>query len=439
MADNFAELRARRLFSAGVPAELGGGGASHAEMSDVLRALAHGCSSTALALSMHTHQVLIPAWRWRHERAPVEPLLRRIAAEELILVTSGGSDWLSGSGRAERVEGGYRVTAHKVFASGSPAADLFMTMAIFDDPREGPTVLHFAIPFKAAGVRIHDNWRTLGMRATGSHDVTLDGVFVPDAAVSVRRPPGRWSPVWHVVATTALPLIYSVYVGVAEAARDIAVRQAARRADDAETQDLVGEMEVELATARMALRSMVDAANGERMGPEITNQVLIGRALARASGHAHRGRRDGRRAGRRVLPGARPGAPVPRHPGGPLPSRCAAPPSGGTRDASRSVSTSMTDPTAKRRTHAMTRLSVTVVSMSLVLASVLPSSAQDTAARADKIGSVRFPTSCSAAAQGQFEQAVALLHSFWYEEALKAFTTVTRRTRRAPWATGASR
>ena len=39
-------------------------------------------------------------------------------------------------------------------------------------------------------------------------------------------------------------------------------------------------MEVELATARMALRSMVDAANGERMGPEITNQVLIGRALA---------------------------------------------------------------------------------------------------------------------------------------------------------------
>ena len=47
----------------------------------------------------------------------------------------------------------------------------------------------------------------------------------------------------------------------------------------------------------------------------------------------------------------------------------------------------------------MKRFWVTVVSMSLVLASVLPSSAQDTAARADKIGSVRFPTSCSAAAQ----------------------------------------
>ena len=280
VADNFAELRARRVFSAGVPAELGGGGASHAEMSDVLRALAHGCSSTALALSMHTHQVMIPVWRWRHERAPVEPLLRRVAAEELILVTSGGSDWVTGSGRAERVEGGYRVSAHKVFASGSPVADLFMTMAILDDPREGPTVLHVAIPFTAPGVRIHDNWRTLGMRGTGSHDVTLDNVFVPDAAVGIRRPPGRWSPAWHVVATTALSLIYSVYVGVAEAARDVAVRQAARRAKETETQEQIGEMEVALATARMALRSMVDAANGERMGPDVTNQVLVGRVVA---------------------------------------------------------------------------------------------------------------------------------------------------------------
>ena len=280
VADNYAELRGRRLFSAGVPAELGGGGASHAEMCEVLRLLAHGCSATALTLAMHTHQVLIPTWRWRHEQGVGEPLLRRVAAEELILVTSGGTDWLAGSGRAEPGDGGYRVTARKVFVSGAPAGDLFMTMALLDDPREGSTVLHVAIPLRAPGVTIHDNWRALGMRGTGSHDVTLDGVFVPDAAVGVRRPAGRWSPLWHVVAATALPLIYSVYVGVAEAARDIAVRTVAKRRDEAETQDDVGAMEVELAAARLALRSMVDAAGGERTDPEITNQVLIGRRLA---------------------------------------------------------------------------------------------------------------------------------------------------------------
>ena len=216
VSDNYADLRRRRVFSAAVPAELGGG-ASHPEMCEVLRTLAHACSSTALALSMHTHQVLIPVWRWRHEHAPVDGLLRRLAADELILATSGGSDWLTGSGRAEKVEGGYRVTARKIFASGSPAADLFWTMAVYEDPVDAP------------GVKVHDNWRTLGMRATGSNDVTLDGVFVPDAAIGVRRPSERWSHAWHVVAATAVPIVYSVYVGVAEAARETAAREAGRR------------------------------------------------------------------------------------------------------------------------------------------------------------------------------------------------------------------
>lgn len=41
-------------------------------------------------------------------------------------------------------------------------------------------------------------------------------------------------------------------------------------------------------------------------------------------------------------------------------------------------------------------------------------------------GDVRFPTSCTPAAQRQLERAVAILHSFWYEEAVKAFTEVTQ-------------
>lgn len=283
VADNFAELRRRRFFSAPVPTELGGGGASPAEMCQALRTLARGCSSTALAVAMHTHQVLIPAWRWRHDGAPTDGLLKRIAAGELILASSGGSDWLAGSGKAEKVDGGYRVNARKVFASGSPAADLFSTMAVYDDPAEGPTVLHFVIPFDAAGVRLHDNWRTLGMRATGSQDVTLHDVVVPDAAVGVRRPSGRWSHAWHIVAAMALPAVYAVYVGVAEAARDVALREAGRRRDDRAVQDLVGAMDTELAAARLALRSMVEAANRGRVGPEVTNEVMIGRALAGAA------------------------------------------------------------------------------------------------------------------------------------------------------------
>src|SRR3954463_5069829 len=44
----------------------------------------------------------------------------------------------------------------------------------------------------------------------------------------------------------------------------------------------------------------------------------------------------------------------------------------------------------------------------------------------DRIGEVNFPISCSAAAQKSFGQAVWILHSFWYEEAVKAFSEITQ-------------
>lgn len=64
---------------------------------------------------------------------------------------------------------------------------------------------------------------------------------------------------------------------------------------------------------------------------------------------------------------------------------------------------------------------------SALLASALAASLAPTALHAQaigKVGDVGFPVSCSAEAQQQFTRAVALLHSFWYEEAVKAFTVV---------------
>ena len=42
----------------------------------------------------------------------------------------------------------------------------------------------------------------------------------------------------------------------------------------------------------------------------------------------------------------------------------------------------------------------------------------------EKLGQLNFPVTCTAAAQKQFDQALAALHSFWYEEALRVFTAV---------------
>src|SRR5258708_3155371 len=162
VADGYADFQEYKLFSAGVPAELGGGGATHAELCRMLNELARHCGSSALALSMHTHLLASTMWRYRHGATVVEPLLKRIAKEELILVSSGGSDWLDGSGRAEKVDGGFRVTGRKIFSSGSPSGQLLMTTAIYDDPKDGPTVLPLPVPIQPPAVTVHDNWRTLG-------------------------------------------------------------------------------------------------------------------------------------------------------------------------------------------------------------------------------------------------------------------------------------
>jgi alkylation response protein AidB-like acyl-CoA dehydrogenase len=279
VADNYALLKSAGLVEAGVPKELGGGGAGIDELATMLRTLAYHCGSTALAFSMHTHQVAIPAWRWSNQKvAAVEPLLKRVAAERIVLLSSGGSDWIAGSGKAEKVEGGYKITARKIFSSGAPAGDLMMTGAIYEEEGKPPMVLHFGVPMNSPKVNVLDTWRTLGMRSTGSHDVMIDGHVVPDAAVSLSRKAGEWHPLFQIIATIAFPLIYSVYLGVAESARDIAL-DLARHKRSHHALELAGRMDTELAGARLACDFMLDAIRKSAPSAQTVNQVMTGKEL----------------------------------------------------------------------------------------------------------------------------------------------------------------
>jgi alkylation response protein AidB-like acyl-CoA dehydrogenase len=279
VADGYRLLKKEGFFKMHVPAELGGHGAAYGDLAAAIRTLAAGCGSTALAFSMHSHLVAVAAWRWRHEKAPTEGLLKRTAAEDLILVSSGGSDWLKSAGTATKVDGGYRINARKIFSSGSPMGDLLVTSAVTNDPQAGPTVLHFAVPLKADGVTIHDTWRAMGMRGTGSNDVELNDVFVADAAISGRRPQGKWHPLFHAISMLAFPLIYSAYMGVADGARAKAVEAARKKPDDGNLAYLAGEMENAHAAADIALADMIRIAETEKPGPETTNRQMIRRTM----------------------------------------------------------------------------------------------------------------------------------------------------------------
>ena len=282
VADNYADLKDRGFFAAGIPEELGGGGASFAELCSVVRTIGRECGSTALSFVMHTHTVMANVYKYRSGDEGAANTLRKIADNSLVIATTGANDWLGSSGTAEKIEGGYRVNAHKRFVSGAPGAQVFVTSAVISGP-DGDEVIHFAIPIKSEGVRIENTWNALGMRATGSNDVIMEAVFVPEFAVIARRPAGQWHPMWGVILPSALPLISAVYVGLAERASELAVEAARFR--QAELAGPVGEMLNALTTARIVLEDMVRINDDHGFEPTLDNAdaILTRKALVAAA------------------------------------------------------------------------------------------------------------------------------------------------------------
>ncbi|MGZ9129451.1 MAG: acyl-CoA dehydrogenase family protein [Candidatus Binatia bacterium] len=259
--ENYAALQEQRVFAAAIPAELGGGGASYREVADMLRTLAQYCGSTALALSMHQHLIAATIWKYRHGQGG-EAMLKNVAEKQLVLVSTGAGDWLESNGSMTKTAGGYLVSADKHFASQATVGDMLVTSAPFMHPEQGWEVLHFAVPMNAQGVTVAKDWRALGMRGTGSHTVKLENVFIADAAIALRRPRGTYHPVWNVVLTVAMPLIMSVYVGIAQKAAQITIAHV-RRQKTAKPQiaSLIGAMNNDLVGAEIQLNDMLGIAN----------------------------------------------------------------------------------------------------------------------------------------------------------------------------------
>jgi alkylation response protein AidB-like acyl-CoA dehydrogenase len=171
-----------------------------------------------------------------------------------------------------------------MFCSQAPIADVLVTMATYDDPDTGTTVLAMGIPTSSPGVSVVETWDTLGMRATASHDVQLDDVPVAEAQISARRPWGKLDKVLLTAGVHFAPTVASVYFGVAAAARDEAVRIVGERrngdgqplAQDPASQRLIGQMDQKLKVAWWALMGALSEL-GDHYTPdeETMNLVMI--------------------------------------------------------------------------------------------------------------------------------------------------------------------
>ena len=259
--ENYGPLRESGYTALAVPSELGGKGATLRQVIYAQAELARYCASTALAVNMHLYGTLVSAFSWRHGATAPGNLLRRVAEEGLIVMTSGGSDGIYPTGTITRDGDGFRVNARKVFCSQAPIANVLTTMAAYDDPNDGRIVLLVAIPTKSEGFTILETWNALGMHGTGSNDVQLDNVYITEAQIVTRRPWGKVDTFLRNALVHFAPTTAAVYFGIASAARDEAVQQMTARAarsgrpltDDVMVQREIGLIDAKLRTAWWAL------------------------------------------------------------------------------------------------------------------------------------------------------------------------------------------
>jgi alkylation response protein AidB-like acyl-CoA dehydrogenase len=279
VTEAYDALRAAGLLTAAVPVELGGDGATIRELTALQRELAHHCGSTALASAMHQHVVAFTAWRYRRGLPGAEATLRRVAEEGILLVSTGGGDYTHPRGEAVKVDGGFRVSGTKRFASQSRHGTVLSTMFTYDDPEQGRRVLNMAVPVAAEGVTVTDSWDTLGMRGTASNDIRIDDVFVPEERVLANRPYGVVDGPLQVISEIAFPIVSGVYLGVAEAAYAEARDAAAHKADNVLVQRQLGRMKHRLQVASWALDGALDAVGDD---PAPSHEAYLAVMIAKA-------------------------------------------------------------------------------------------------------------------------------------------------------------
>jgi alkylation response protein AidB-like acyl-CoA dehydrogenase len=207
---------------------------------------------------MHLYWVGIAAEMRRLGDPGLEWLLEEAGRGEIFAAghAEAGNDLpaLLSTAKAERVDGGYRVTGHKMFGSLTPVWTRLGIHAMDTDDPAGPQTIHFFMPRDTPGYTIKETWDTLGMRATRSDDTVLDGAFIPDRYVGRIIPAGGMDLFILCLFAVALSGISSVYLGIAHRALDLAVQTARKRTSLALTRSMAYNAEVQHNVARMAMR-----------------------------------------------------------------------------------------------------------------------------------------------------------------------------------------
>ena len=167
--ETIADLHASGLFRMLQPARVGGSELPYRALFELTAVIGQGCGSTAWVLgNLAAHHWLLGMW---HPQGQDE--IWDESPDSLI-----SSALAFARGRAQRVEGGYRLTGRWPFSSGIDPSTWNIFGAIVTDEETGQSEPRmFLVP--ASDYTIIDTWQVIGLAGTGSNDVEVGDIFVP--------------------------------------------------------------------------------------------------------------------------------------------------------------------------------------------------------------------------------------------------------------------
>jgi alkylation response protein AidB-like acyl-CoA dehydrogenase len=173
-----------------VPEEYGGLGLDPLSCAIGLDAFGYGCEDSGLVFSVCAHMLacVVPIWKFGTE-AQKKRYLPGLCDGSLIAVNAmtepgSGSDAFALQTRAEREDGGFRLTGTKTFASNGPVADLSVAFAQTDrDKGAYGGITAFLVDMKAPGVQATKKIEKMGLRTAPFSEVVFDDVVVPEDSV----------------------------------------------------------------------------------------------------------------------------------------------------------------------------------------------------------------------------------------------------------------
>ena len=181
----FREMGEMGLLGTTIPEEYGGIGAGYVAYGLVAREVERVDSGYRSMMSVQSSLVMYPIYAYGSEEQRRKYLPKLASGEWIgcfgLTEPDAGSDPAGMKTRAEKIDGGYRLTGSKMWISNAPIADVFVVWAK-SDAHDGK-IRGFVLEKGAKGLSAPKIQNKLSLRASITGEIVMDGVEVDDSAL----------------------------------------------------------------------------------------------------------------------------------------------------------------------------------------------------------------------------------------------------------------